>query len=198
MSSTASSRLQNPRTGAFWGQMSETEHAVQVYRDDKTFLDSLESFVASGLRSGESVILIATASHLHEVEKRLRGGWIDLDRARWEDRYIAVLAQETLERFMVDGIPDEMRFEKAARDLIDRARGRGRKLRAFGEMVGLLWAEGNKDAALRLEHLWTRLQSREKFPLFCAYARAQLKAGSVESDIQSICAAHSRVVPGYV
>jgi hypothetical protein len=198
MSTTAGSRLQNPRTGAFWGQMPETEHAVQVYRDDKTLLDSLESFVASGLRCGESVILIATASHLHEVEKRLRGGWVDLDRARWEDRYIAVLAQETLGRFMVDGLPDEALFEKAAKGLIERARGRGRKLRAFGEMVGVLWAEGQKDAALRLEHLWTRLQSREKFPLFCGYARAQLRAGSIESDIQSICAAHTRIVPGYV
>jgi hypothetical protein len=198
MSSTASSRLQNPRTGAFWGQMSETEHAVQVYRDDHTLLDSLESFVASGLRSGESVILIATASHLHEVEKRLRGGWVDLDRARWEDRYIAVLAQETLELFMVDGMPDEALFERAAKSLVERARGRGRKLRAFGEMVGVLWSEGQKDAALRLEHLWTRLQAREKFPLFCGYARAQLGAGSIESDIRSICAAHSRIVPGYV
>ena len=198
MSSIASSIPTNPRAGAFWGHMSETEHAVQVYRDDKTLLDSLESFVASGLRSGESVILIATASHLHEVEKRLRGGWVDLDRARWEDRYVAMLAQETLERFMVDGMPDEALFERTAQVLIDRARGRGRKLRAFGEMVGVLWAEGRKDAALRLEHLWTRLQSREKFPLFCGYARAQLRPGSVESDIRSICAAHSRIVPGYV
>jgi len=196
--SIPASRLHNPRTGAFWDQMSETEHAVQVYRDDRIFLDSLESFVASGLRSGESVILIATATHLHEVEKRLRVGWVDLDRARWEDRYIAVLAQETLDRFMVDGMPDEALFDKTAQELIARARGRGRKLRAFGEMVGILWAEGRKDAALRLEHLWTRLQSREKFPLFCAYARSQLKPGALESDIQSICAAHSRIVPGYV
>jgi hypothetical protein len=198
MSSTASSRLQNPRAGPFWGQMADTEHAVQVYRDDNTLLDSLEGFVASGLRSGESVILIATASHLHVVEKRLRGGWVDLDRARWEDRYIAVLAQETLDTFMVGGMPDEALFEKAAKGLIERARGRGRKLRAFGEMVGVLWADGQKDAALRLEHLWTGLQSRERFPLFCGYARAQLRPGSIESDIQSICAAHSRIVPGYV
>jgi hypothetical protein len=65
-------------------------------------------------------------------------------------------------------------------------------------MVGLLWAEGKKDAALRLEHLWTRLLAQEKFPLFCAYARTQFKPGSLESDIQTICAAHTRVVPGYV
>jgi hypothetical protein len=195
--STVGNRVHNPRTGAFWAQLGETEHAVQIYRDDFTFLDSLESFVASGLRSGESVIVIATATHLHELEKRLRGGWIDLDRARWEDRYIAILAQETLARFMVDGMPDGERFEKVVAGIVERARGRGRKLRAFGEMVGVLWSEGNKNAALRLEHLWTRLQATEKFPLFCGYSRTQLSQDA-ESDIRSICAAHSRIVPGYV
>jgi hypothetical protein len=196
--STVGSRLHNPRTGAFWGQLAETEHAVQIYRDDATFLDCLESFVGAGLRSGESVIVIATAPHLHELEKRLRKGWIDLDRCRWEDRYIAVLAQETLARFMVDGAPDEALFDEAVGDLLARARGRGRKLRAFGEMVGVLWSEGNKNGALKLEHLWTRLQADKKFPLFCGYAPAQLRPESLESDIQTICAAHSRVVPGYV
>jgi len=191
-------RLHNPRTGAFWGQLAPVEHAVQVYRDDATLLDSLESFAGSGLRAGESVILIATAGHLHDLEKRLRSGWIDLDRCRWEERYIAVLAQETLDRFMVAGGPDELLFDALLTDMVSRARGKGRKLRAFGEMVGLLWAEGNKNAALRLEYLWSRLQQREKFPLFCGYSRSQLKAESLESDIRSICAAHSRVVPGYV
>lgn len=194
--STARNALHSPRTGVFWGQLRDDEHAVQVYRDELTLMDSLESFIASGLRSGESVIAIATASHLHEIEKRLRGGWIDLDRARWEDRYVAVLAQETLDRFMVDGMPDEARFEIAIMDLVGRARGRGRRIRAFGEMVDVLWAAGHKDAALRCEYLWTRTQALRRFPLFCAYSRAHLGADR-ESDIQAICAAHSRVVPGY-
>jgi len=194
----AASSSHNPRTGAFWGQLSETEHAVQVYRDDTTFLDSVESFVGTGLRAGESVIVIATAPHLHELEKRLRKGWIDIDRCRWEDRYIALLAQETLEQFMVGGMPDDSLFFRTAGTVVARARGKGRKLRAFGEMVGVLWGEGNKDAALRLEHLWTRLQAAEKFPIFCAYGRNQIKPDSLESDIRSICAAHTRIVPGYV
>src|SRR5258706_7204003 len=99
--------LHNPRSGGFWVQLAQNEHAVQIYRDDVTFLDSLESFVGSGLRSGESVIVVATASHLHELEKRLRAGWLDLHRFRCEDRYISVLAQDTLARFIVNWMPDE-------------------------------------------------------------------------------------------
>ena len=193
---TAGNAVQGPRTGAFWGQLRDDEHAVQVYRDEPTFIDSLESFIATGLRSGESVVVIATASHLHELEKRLRGGWIDLDRARWEDRYVAVLAQETLARFMVDGMPDEARFEATVTDLVGRARGRGRKIRAFGEMVDVLWAAGQKDAALRCEHLWSRAQAAHRFPLFCAYARSHL-GKDAESDVGTICSVHTRVVPGY-
>ena len=192
------SSVQSPRTGAYWGQLAEMDHAVQVYRADEILLDSLESFVASGLRSGESVVVIATAAHLHELEKRLRGGWVQIDRCRWEDRYIAVLAHELLAMLLVNGVPDEGRFEKCMGEIIARARGEGRRLRAFGEMVGILWTEGNKDGAIRLEHLWTRLQRREKFPLFCAYPRAHIVPAHLESDIQMICAAHSRVVPGYV
>jgi hypothetical protein len=187
----------NPRTGQFWGTFTEQEHAVQIYRDDGTFLDSLEGFLGSGLRSGESVIVVATATHLHEVEKRLRGGWIDIDRARWEDRYIPVLSRETLSKFMVGTVPDWDLFDDTVRPLVKRARGAGRKLRAFGEMVGLLWADGNKDGALKLEHYWDRLQAEEKFPLLCAYSRTHI-TDDLESDIRTICAAHTRVVPGYV
>jgi hypothetical protein len=194
---TVSKLTSSPRTGAFWGEFAADEHAVQIYRDEAGFMDCLEGFIGSGLRGGDSVIVIATAAHLHELEKRLRGYWHDLDRARWEDRYIAILPHEILAKFMVDGMPDEVLFQSAVRELLVRARGQGRRVRVFGEMVAILWAEGNGDAALRLEHLWTHLQASEKFPLFCAYPRAQFKTDA-EVSIQSVCAAHSRVIPGYV
>jgi hypothetical protein len=191
------SNLRNPRTGAFWAQLAPADHAVQIYRDDAAFLDALEGYVASGLRAGDSVIVIATAGHLHELEKRLRGNWLDLDRARWEDRFIAVLATETLSRFMVKGRPDAELFKQVAAELLARARGKGRAVRAFGEMVAVLWAEGNREAALELEGLWNGVQAIEKFPLFCAYPRSVFRTDTAGS-IETVCAVHSRVVPGYV
>jgi hypothetical protein len=189
--------LQNPRAPQFWSDLGTCDHAVQIYGNESAFLDALEGFVSSGLRNRESVILISTAPHLHELEKRLRGTWLDIDRARWEERYVAVLATETLAKFMVNGEPDEALFTQAAADLLKRARGgRGRKVRAFGEMVAILWAEGNPGAAIKLEQLWNQLQSIEQFPLFCAYPRTGFALDSAAS-IQQVCAQHSRVVPGY-
>ena len=188
-----------PRSGAYWGSLDSRQHAVQIYSSDIAFLDSLEGFIGAALRSDEAVIVIATAGHLHELEMRLRKGWIDLDRARWEDRYIAMLSSETLERISIDGSVNEARMHAVMGELLARARGpRGnRKVRAFGEMVAELWGASRSGEALSLEGMWARLQVSEKFPLFCAYPRSLFKLDS-QLAINAICAAHNHVVPGYI
>jgi hypothetical protein len=190
-------RNPTPRSGAYWGKLPSREHAVQIYGDEHTFMDSLEGFVGAGLRADEGVVVIATARHLHELEKRLRGSWLDLDRARWEDRYIAVLAPEMLAGIMVDGRVDAKRLATSAGALLERAGKGGRGVRAFGEMVSLLWADGLQEEALHLESAWTKLQCQQEFPLFCAYPRSLFKMDAARS-IALICGAHNHVVPGYI
>src|SRR5258708_16643185 len=157
------------RGDAFWGSVERSAHILQVYRSEIIFLDALEGFVGSALRGDEGALVIASAPHLHELEKRLRQRWIDVDRARWQQRYIPILANETLQKLLVDGMPDEAQFFEVARKLIARARGNGRQVRAFVEMVPLLWAQGQTEASAQLETFWARLAKAEEFPLFCAY-----------------------------
>ena len=184
------------KTGLFWTGLARADHVCQLYPTEATFLNALESYVASGLRHGESVVVIATAAHLHALEQRLRiGNWIDIDRARWEDRYIAVLAQETLDKLMVDDWPNSERFEHAVMQLIDRARGKQkREVRLFGEMVALLWAQGKAGAVHRLEHLWHEVVKREGVPLYCAYPRSAF-GDETQATVRQICAAHDKVLP---
>lgn len=190
--------LASLRTETFWGELQPREHSVQIYGNETLFMDALEGYASAGLRRLESVVIISTAVHLHELEKRLRTNWLDLDRARWEDRYVALLAQETLSRFMVGGMPDENRFNSVVGAIVRRARGPAKRaLRAFGEMVALLWAEGNHAGAIALESLWNRFQAVEAFPLFCAYPREGFK-GSASDSMRAVCEAHSRIIPGYV
>lgn len=191
---TALRHLQATTTGAFWSGLAPEEHLCQLYGHEIHLIDALTTFTDVGLRAGESVIVIATAPHLHQLEQRLRLNWLDLDRARWEERYIAVLAQETLNRFMVDGWPDEERFRAVVDGLLKRARGSGRKVRAFGEMVALLWAQGNAGATIRLENLWNDLQRREQFSLLCGYARSDF-GEEANASLRMICSLHTKVIP---
>ena len=179
----------------FWAEMSPCEHVVQIYGDDRVFLDGLEGFIGNGLRRGESAIAIATATHLHGLEKRMRQNGVDVDEARAENRYVPRLAEEVLEEFMVKDWPDEARFLESMEALIRQARGPGhRKVRAFGEMVAILWARGNHAATIHLELLWTKVLQAEKFPLFCAYPRDTFSKNATESIVE-ICRIHSRVAP---
>ncbi len=191
---TSVRHIDSARSGAFWSGIAPAEHLCHLYGSELHLIDSLTSFTDAGLRAGESVIVIATAPHLHQLEQRLRGNWLDLDRARWEERYVAVLAKETLNRFLVEGWPNEQRFNATMEGLLKRASGNGRKVRAFGEMVTLLWEQGNAGATIRLEHLWNGLQRRENFSLFCAYPRSSFGEDGAAS-LRTICSLHSRVIP---
>ena len=147
-------------------------HLLQVYEDDSRLIRTLEFFILSGLEGKGAVILIATAEHLLELEARIGGRGLPLDRAREEGRYIELDARATLEGFMVKGWPVAERFRAAVRPHVRRARAAGGPVRAFGEMVGLLMANGQKDATIRLEQLWNEVCRERGLPLFCAYSRA--------------------------
>ena len=110
-----------------------------------------------------------------------------------QGRYIALLADDTLRRFMVKRWPDEKLFRDLVTKLLARARARGRRVRAFGEMVALLWSRGDVAATVRLEQMWQQLCNLEKFALFCAYPKTGFTAGS-DNSIREICAAHSMVI----
>ncbi|HUE89320.1 MAG TPA: hypothetical protein VMO26_24845 [Vicinamibacterales bacterium] len=76
---------------------------------------------------------------------------------------------------MVDGVPDGRLFRDATVPLIERA-CRGRKdcvVRAYGEMVDVLWQAGHTVAATKLEMLWNELAGTHDFSLLCGYAMGQ-------------------------
>lgn len=178
----------------FSGEIAACTHLVQVYGEDGVLLHALEGFVTGALRAGDSALVIATSRHLHALEKRLREHGIDVASARKEARYIGELAEDVLDRFMVEGWPDEALFERAFCDLLCRARGEAaRRVRVFSEAVAILWMRGEYAATLELERLWGRLCEAESLPVFCAYPRTAFASNAVESIVE-ICQAHSRVV----
>ncbi|MBA2607581.1 MAG: MEDS domain-containing protein [Actinobacteria bacterium] len=118
----------------------------------------------------------------------------DLENKIDRGLYIGLDAAGTLEAFMVDGMPDAGRFRATIEPFLRDAARAGRDLRAFGEMVALLWDEGNAAAALALEDLWNGLAAWHAFALYCAYPAASL-AGAVGLDAAAhVCASHTEMI----
>lgn len=169
------------------------EHLVQIYAHDGTLLDALERFVAGGIGAGESVVVIATPEHLAPLRERIRGRGIDLIAAENEDRYIALTAPEALSEFMHGNWPDEMLFRGFIARVLKRARADGRRVRAFGEMVAVLWAQGHRGATVRLEQMWDEVCREQDFTVFCAYPESGFTRDTAAA-LADICAAHSRTI----
>jgi signal transduction histidine kinase len=92
-------------------------------------------------------------------------------------------------------MPSADAFNAVLGPLLARVGEGGRRVRVFGEMVGLLAAEGNHAAAIRLEELWNDLQTRYTFSLFCGYPIAVFDNEALGDALNGVCGEHSRVVP---
>jgi PAS domain S-box-containing protein len=171
-------------------------HRVQFYDDDGFLVDEVARYIGAGLGAGEAGIVIATAAHRGALDERLHANGIDVAAARAHGRYVTLDAAVTLAGFMVDGRPDEARFVAAIGDTIERAAAGGqRPVRAFGEMVALLWLDGKHDASLALEKLWNALAQRLPFTLVCAYPLRAFRDPGAGRLFRDVCDAHSRVIP---
>jgi signal transduction histidine kinase len=170
-------------------------HLVQYYEKEGFLYDRVTDFMSDGLRGSDAAVLIATRAHRDGVESRLARRGVDLARLTTGGRYHALDAQETLSRIMVDGTPDPRRFAQTIGPVITTARAGDRRVLAFGEMVALLWADGNRDAAIRLEELWNDLARKEAFVLLCAYPISHFDEARYAKPFDDINAAHTWVTP---
>ena len=168
------------------GLESTKGHALHVYDNESVFLDTLEGFVAGGLRRGEAVIVVATSAHLYSLEYRLGASPIDTQALQADGSFVCVEADTMLASLMVDGHPDEASFNRNIAQLVEKAHAGGRQVRVFGEMIAVLWHRGEHEATIELERLWSKLCSRLEFSLLCAYPRSAESAQA----FGSICEQH--------
>jgi PAS domain S-box-containing protein len=171
------------------------EHFVQFYDKDEFLVESVGAYVGAGLGAGEGAIVIATPEHREALATQLRKQGIDLIVVESRGQYVPLDAREILSKFMVDDWPDETLFQKFIGSLVGETAQAHQGVRAFGEMVALLWADGKGEAAIRLEELWNNLGKVHSFSLFCAYPINGFAHSENEEPFQRICQTHSRVVP---
>src|SRR5262245_30359909 len=143
-------------------------HYVYFYGEDAFLIENLGSFVRGGLENGETVIVVATAEHRSRLKAKLFAENIIGSKGHMKGRYGAFDATEMLSTFLVHGWPDEKIFLTATARMI-RVAAQGRRVRIYGEMVAVLWAQGRYQAALRLEQLWNKLADQWDFALLCGY-----------------------------
>lgn len=180
---------------ADWTEMSDTDHFVQFYEADGFLLNSLSGFIGKAIRSGDGAVVVATEEHRNGLDELLLANGLDVDGAKARGRYVSLDAADTLAKFMVDGVPEPDRFNDIIGRVIASVTDGRSGISAFGEMVGLLWAQGNHSAAIHLEELWNDLQKVHSFSLFCAYPISVFGGERFIEPYGKVCDVHARVIP---
>jgi hypothetical protein len=162
------------------------DHIVQTYQDPRFLAEAVGQYIGAGLRMGEAAVIIARPEHRALFSRVLGNPGPSL---------LLLDAEETLSRFMRDGMPDWQRFQEAMGGVLTGLRLQHPGVRAYGEMVDLLWQRGEREAALRLEGFWNQLARHHAFPLFCAYRIDALDDDVYGGPLESVCRAHTHFIP---
>jgi PAS domain-containing protein len=178
-------------------------HVVQFYEDDGFLLDHLTKHFLPTLEAGGAAIVVATKLHREGLKTRLKQRGFNVNAAVHEGRYIQLDAAETKERICRNGKVDRSRFREIIGGLVkiaQRENGHTRRVAVFGEIVALLWHEGNRDSVVKLEQLWNELMHERDFSLFCAYPLGGFSRAAHDEALQAVCAEHGCTFPaeGYV
>ena len=162
-------------------------HAVQFYEQEEFLVDRVADFLAAGIRESEPCVVIATSEHNEMFAGKLRSLGVETDRVTFLE------ARATLDEFLHRGMPDGEKFRHVIGSTLSKAGGPGGRVRAYGEMVDLLWRDGKPDAAIRLEELWNDLANHYTFSLLCAYPLANFYKESDCARFDTVCDTHNIV-----
>lgn len=170
------------------------DHQVSFYSDDSVLTSTVATFLAPGFAARQGLIAIGTPEHLTAIEERLRSSGHDIDGARSSGQYVSMDAQWALEQLTTHGMPTAERFNAVLGPHIKRASEQYGSVRAFGEIVSLLWGDGRRQAALRLEELWNEALGYHPLALVCGYNVRSFNDAADAKGVIGIINSHTGVI----
>ncbi len=174
------------------------DHVVHFYEPGgSTFVSNIAHFLADALCEGDVALVVAPVERLNAIHDALEARGLDCREAVKRGRLELLEAHETLDKFMYAGRPDAAAFDRAVGDRVREllARRQVRSLHAYGEMVGVLWSDGNDMGAVELEALWNHLLADLPVSLYCGYPLEGFDEAVWSDTMESVLAAHTRAIP---
>jgi hypothetical protein len=168
-------------------------HAVRFYENKQSLCRIVSEFLGEGFVTGQPGLVVGTPEHREGILEALRERHFDVDQLQTTGDLVLIDAREAMDTFMVDGLPHHDQFMTSLTGVMERlVAGRTNyTIRAYGEMVDLLWKNGQSVAAVQLEMLWNKLAMTQRFSLLCGYGMGNFYK---DASIQDICHQHTHVI----
>jgi hypothetical protein len=173
------------------------DHIVQLYQDQEFLNRAVCRFAAGAIANGEGIILVPTAAHWEAFRPRLEVEGVDVAAAQNRGQLTVVDADELLPRFMRDAMPEAPVFMGLAADVITNAREAGHypKVRWWGEMVNILWEQGNVAGSMSLEDQFDRIANHHEIAIFCSFVMDNFNSEVHSRLLPRLSQNHSHLIP---
>jgi anti-sigma regulatory factor (Ser/Thr protein kinase) len=170
------------------------EHVVQFYEDDSQLARTVGGYLTAAVEDGAVAVVIATEAHWRLFAAELEAAGVDPTGSLLDGSLVMLHAAATMAGFIDAGRVDRSGFDRVVGSVIRRVLESGRPVRAYGEMVALLWEDGDVLAAIELETVWNELARELPFGLMCAY-RSEWVQGHEHADaLDEVCHLHTSVI----
>ena len=172
-------------------------HGVQLYEaDERVLINNVVQYLVEGLDCGEGILVIGTGEHNNLFLNELRMHRPAVEAGLREGRVRFLNAAETLAKFVRDGQLDMDLFSAVIPAQLEEIRSGTNctDIRAYGEMVGILWREERYSAAILLEEYWNKLLPFGGLKLFCGYPIDIFSKDFHNPAVERLLAAHTHVV----
>jgi hypothetical protein len=168
-------------------------HFAQLYRDLDPLGRAVSTFIETGLQRGNALLVTATSTNTDVILGTLKNSGVDPLACRRTGQLTVIDADAMLGRFMRGDLPDWNDFRSAMGAVLEEVQHfGGAAIRAFGEMVNLLWRDGLVPAAIQLEKYLNALSEEFSLSRYCAYLLDSKEREP--SALHDVCCEHSDVI----
>ena len=163
--------------------------------DEKQGEPQLTQYVKEGLVNGEGIVIIARPVLRKAVISKMDASGLDVQALKSECQIKFFDADFLLSGFLIDGVLDEQGFQQFVASPVLAMQLKFGKVRAFGEMVDVLWKNDQQDLAIELEGWWDELCNKHELMFLCTYLLDSLDPNSYDNSLERICKCHTHLLP---
>lgn len=193
--------MMNPKPAASWRELladpGEDGHIVQLYQDGDFYGEAISHFAAEGFARDESIILVATPPNWANISGRLTRKGFDIPDLFRRGQLTLLDAEQTLPKFLAGNMPDPKIFKPLAEATIEKAHAGGKfpRVRWWGEMVNVLYVNGNGRGSTRLEELFDEVAHEQSIAIFCSFLMDKYDPEIYNGPFGDVCRTHAHVIP---
>jgi len=169
-------------------------HFAQFHRDPGDLVESVFTFLEAGLRSGNSILIVAGPEQVDRLSDRLAAANYHLKALRDSGQLAHVDSTRILELFDANGASERRILRAAVAPTLNRLQLHGQGIRVYSELANTLWRAGDTDGAIEVEEFWnTRAESRP-FSLYCGYTMDTHAEVSYAGPLEELGRTHAEIL----